>query len=143
MITLPYDPSFVMGWDKVLIPPLPRAWILRDICDYFGIAWDIDNLATDVPGTAPALAVAARPNPFNPSVTLRYTLARPGHLVMKVFDARGALVRTLVDGPVTVTQGSVLWDGADDRGGQAASGLYFVETRADGQVDVRKVTMLK
>jgi hypothetical protein len=132
-----------MGWDKMLMPVLPRSAILSDVGGYFGIPFDPDTMVAGVPGIAPALAVAARPNPFNPSVTLRYTLARPGHLVMKVFDARGALVRTLVDGPVAATQGSVLWDGADDRGGQAASGLYFVETRADGQVDVRKVTMLK
>ncbi|MBK9777802.1 MAG: hypothetical protein IPP62_15850 [bacterium] len=143
VITLPFDLSFVMGWDKMLMPVLPRSAILSDVGGYFAIPFDPDTMVAGVPGIAPALAVAARPNPFNPSVTLRYTLARPGHLTMKVFDARGALVRTLVDGPVAATQGSVLWDGADDRGGQAASGLYFVETRADGQVDVRKVTMLK
>jgi hypothetical protein len=143
VITLPFDLSFVMGWDKAPMPLLLRARLLLEVCYYFAIPWDQNSSASAVPGTAPALAVAAQPNPFNPSVTLRYTLARPGHLAMKVFDARGALVRTLVDGPVAATQGSVLWDGADDRGGRAASGLYFVETRADGLVDVRKVTMLK
>jgi len=37
----------------------------------------------------------------------------------------------------------VTWDGTDQNGGGVSSGLYFVETKADGQVDVRKVTMLK
>jgi hypothetical protein len=143
VITLPYDPSFIMGWDKAPMPPLPRMLVLEEVCSYFAIPWNLNSSVAGVPGSTPALAVAAQPNPFNPSVKLRYTLSRPGHLVMKVFDARGALVRTLVDGPVAVAQGTVLWDGADDHGGQAASGLYFVETRAEGQVDVRKVTMLK
>ena len=142
-ITLPYDLSFVMGWDKGPMPQLVRGRLLADVCDYFGIAFSLDNLATPVPESTRALAVSAQPNPFNPSVALRYTLARPGHLAMKVFDTRGALVRTLVDGPVATASGVIVWDGADDRGGQAASGLYFVETRADGQVDVRKVTMVK
>jgi hypothetical protein len=142
-ITLPYDLSFVMGWDKTLMPRLPRMRLLEDVADYFDIAFSLDNLATPVPAAPGDLAVSAHPNPFNPSVELRYTLARPGHLAMKIYDTRGALVRTLVDGPVAVTRGVVVWDGADDRGGQAASGLYFAETRADGQVDVRKVTMLK
>jgi hypothetical protein len=143
VVTLPYDLSFVMGWDKAPAPLLPRAMVLRDVLDYFAVARSPDNLATPVPGAAAALSVSAQPNPFNPAVALRYTLARPGHLAMKVFDTRGARVRTLVDGPVATTSGVIVWDGADDRGGQAASGLYFVETRADGQVDVRKVTMVK
>ena len=68
--------------------------------DYFGVA---NNPSTrrfgGVPGPAAPLAVARVPNPFNPSSTLRYTLAGPGHVTMKVFDMRGALVRTLLDGP--------------------------------------------
>jgi hypothetical protein len=141
-ITLPYDLSFVMGWDKAPMPPLPRALLLNDVLSYFGVPGGPGTVAS-VPDAAVPLAVSAQPNPFNPSVTLRYTLARPGHLAMKVFDTRGALVRTLIDGPVATASGVIVWDGADERGGQAASGLYFVETRADGQVDVRKVTMLK
>jgi flagellar hook assembly protein FlgD len=87
--------------------------------------------------------VTSSPNPFNPSVTLRYTLPAPDHVTMKVFDMRGALVRTLLDGPVDQPSGAVTWNGRNDAGAQAASGLYFVETRAGDEVDVRKVTMLK
>ncbi len=64
-------------------------------------------------------------------------------MTMKVYDTRGALVRTLLDGQVQQVTGFVVWDGTDQRGEGVSSGLYFVETRADGQVDVRKVTMLK
>ncbi len=142
VVTLPYDLSFVMGWDKAPMPQLQRALLLNDVLSYFGEPGSPGTVAP-VPGAVAPLAVSARPNPFNPAVELRYTLARPGHLAMKVFDTRGALVRTLIDGPVATASGVIVWDGADDRGGQAASGLYFVETRADGQVDVRKVTMVK
>jgi hypothetical protein len=142
VVTFPYDLSFVMGWDKLPAPLPLRALVLDNVLSYFGVPGGPGTVAS-VPDAAVPLAVSARPNPFNPAVEMRYTLARPGHLAMKVYDTRGALVRTLIDGPVAVSQGTVLWDGADDRGGQAASGLYFVETRADGQVDVRKVTMLK
>jgi hypothetical protein len=60
-----------------------------------------------------------------------------------VFDVRGALVRTLLDGLVAEASGELVWNGRNDAGAMAASGLYFVETRAGGQVDVRKVTMFK
>ncbi|MBK7772128.1 MAG: hypothetical protein IPI48_16815 [bacterium] len=62
---------------------------------------------------------------------------------MKVFDvaARSCARCWTVRWP---RLGTVAWDGgADDSGDRAASGLYFVETRSEGQVDVRKVTMLK
>jgi hypothetical protein len=142
IISIPYDLSFVMDWDKQPSPAPMRMVVLDNLLSYFAVPGG-GGSPTAVPAAAQSVAVRAQPNPFNPSVELRYTLARPGHLAMKVYDTRGALVRTLVDGPVAVTSGVVVWDGADDRGGQAASGLYFVETRADGQVDVRKVTMVK
>ncbi len=142
IVSIPYDLSFVMDWDKQPSPAPLRMVVLDNVLSYFAAPGG-GGSPTPVPASAQALGVSARPNPFNPAVELRYTLARPGHLAMKVFDARGALVRTLVDGPVATASGVIVWDGADDRGGQAASGLYFVETRADGQVDVRKVTMVK
>jgi flagellar hook assembly protein FlgD len=72
-----------------------------------------------------------------------WTLPRPGRLTVKVFDVRGALVRTLHDAVVTATAGRLAWDGRDDGERGVPSGLYFVETRADGAVDVRKVTLLR
>ena len=124
-------------------PLSARARLLNDVLDYFGVAWDWGGPSGGVPPAVSPLVVASYPNPFNPSVTMRFTLARPGHVTMKVFDARGAAVRTLLDGHVELTSGAVTWNGDDQRGQSASSGLYFVETRADGQVDVRKVTMLK
>ena len=37
----------------------------------------------------------------------------------------------------------LVWDGADGEGRGVPSGLYFVETRAEGQVDVLKITLLR
>ncbi|MBK8167286.1 MAG: hypothetical protein IPK64_15195 [bacterium] len=138
---LPYDLAYVNPAGAGT-PASVRAELLCRVFEPLGV-WCISIGGTDLPTAAAVLSVSAQPNPFNPAVELRYTLARPGHLAMKVFDTRGALVRTLSDGHVATASGVIVWDGADDRGGQAASGLYFVETRAEGQVDVRKVTMLK
>jgi hypothetical protein len=143
VITLNHDLSAITS------PFLPgsslfgrRAQVLSDVVDYFGVPGN-PFTPTAVPPAAVALAVSAQPNPFNPAVTLRYALPAPGRVTMKVFDARGALVRTLLDEEVKTTGGAVTWSGAADDGARVASGLYFVETRAGGQVDVRKVTMLK
>ena len=141
-ISLSHDLMFIMSWDKNPAWASTRGGVLRNVLTYFGVTEATDP--SGVPGVgAPAFAVTASPNPFNPAITLRYTLVRPGPVTMKVYDTRGALVRTLLDGPVPQTAGVVIWDGKDQRGDGASSGLYFVETRADGQVDVRKVMMLK
>jgi len=44
-----------------------------------------------------SLALAAHPNPFNPSCKLSFTLPRTGHVSLKVFDVSGREVATLID----------------------------------------------
>ena len=142
LVTMDFDLGFVVDPAKAPAPMPARAVLLSNVVDYFQVPWGPIS-PVDVPGAAPAFGVAARPNPFNPAVTLHYTVPRPGRVSMKVYDTRGALVRTLLDEDVRQVSGAVTWDGADESGKGVSSGLYFVETRADGQVDVRKVTMLK
>ena len=75
-------------------------------------------------GLPPAGLFGARhhPNPFNPLVNISLTIARPGRLTVKVYDVRGRLVRSLIDEQVD-TQASLVWNGRDDHGADAASGV--------------------
>ena len=69
-------------------------------------------------------------------------IARPGRLSVRVYDVRGRLVRTVCD--ENVEQGVTLsWDGRDDRGAQAASGIYFYEARMHGEIKVGRMTLVK
>jgi len=38
---------------------------------------------------------------------------------------------------------STIWDGADDRGRQVSSGVYFVSFRTDDYRDIKKTILLK
>ncbi|MFQ5599590.1 MAG: FlgD immunoglobulin-like domain containing protein, partial [Candidatus Krumholzibacteriia bacterium] len=84
------------------------------------------------------------PNPFNPSTTLRYGLERLAPVRLAIFDARGRLVRTLVDTP-SAPAGfySLTWDGQDDRGRRAASGTYHARLEVGGRVYGHRLTLLK
>ena len=89
----------------------------------------------------------ARPNPFNPSTTIEFSLATEGRVTVRVFDCAGRVVRTLVDAEVEAGPHTAAWDGTTDTGSRAASGVYFVRMEAAGPVgtfhEVRKAVLLK
>jgi hypothetical protein len=74
----------------------------------------------------------ARPNPFNPTTTIEFSVATEGHVTIRVFDAAGRVVRTLEDGHVTAGPHTTVWDGTTDSGERVASGVYFVRMEAAG-----------
>jgi hypothetical protein len=83
------------------------------------------------------------PNPFNPATTIRYDLAARARVELRVYDVRGALVRTLVDEERAAGGYSIEWDGRDDRGVSVSSGVYFYKITAGSFSDVRKMTLVK
>jgi len=66
--------------------------------------------------------------PKSGRITLQYALPRAGsaqHVVLRIFDARGKLVRKLVDEKVLGGNYLVQWDCRSDGGAMLASGSYF------------------
>ncbi|MBN2169921.1 MAG: choice-of-anchor D domain-containing protein, partial [Candidatus Krumholzibacteriota bacterium] len=95
------------------------------------------------PAPRPTRLAAPHPNPFNPSVTIPFSLSAPQLLRLAVFDVAGRLVRTLHDGPATAGDGSLIWDGRDDAGRPAGTGVYFVRMQAAGFAASRKLVLLR
>jgi Ca-activated chloride channel family protein len=68
------------------------------------------------------------PNPFTASTQLRYSVPAqksPQYMTIKIYDASGKLVRTLVN---EVTAGGnyvVHWNATDDHGRKLCAGIYF------------------
>jgi len=89
------------------------------------------------------LSVSAYPNPFNPATTIRYTLPAAGRVHIDVFDASGARVRALIDREAGAGAFSVEWNGRDDAGRAAASGIYFARIEHNGSTRTYKLVMLK
>jgi hypothetical protein len=83
------------------------------------------------------------PNPFNPETTLRYALPIDGQIRLKIFNIRGQLVKTLVDGERRAGHYSVVWKGRDDCDRPAASGIYFVQMQAGDFRQIRKLALIK
>jgi subtilisin family serine protease len=83
------------------------------------------------------------PNPFNPRTTLLFELPRGGRVSLRVFDAGGRLVRTLVDEPLPAGRFRTVWDGTDNRGAAVGSGVYLYAITTEGKTLTRKMTLLK
>jgi hypothetical protein len=97
--------------------------------------------ATIPPATAGRVTLRAYPNPFNP-VTRLVLAFDPvaGPVDLRVLDVSGRTVRRLTAGSTSVAA-PVYWDGRDDVGRPAGSGVYFARLETDGQVAVTKVVV--
>jgi hypothetical protein len=91
-------------------------------------------------GLMPAELLVAQnyPNPFNPTTTIRYSLAGDDRVSLRVYDAFGREVATLVDGVQSAGVHQAAFDGSG-----LASGVYFYALRAGGHAVVRKLTLMK
>ncbi len=80
---------------------------------------------------APVFSSSLAPNPMNPQSTLSFTTTQEGPVRVRLFDAHGRLLRTLLDlGSLPGGRYSVPIDGKDASGRRFASGVYFYRIEA-------------
>jgi hypothetical protein len=83
------------------------------------------------------------PNPSNPSSTVHYSVATPGHVSIVVYDIAGRHVRILVDAIQSAGPHWTSWNGRDDAGRAVASGVYLVRMRAGDVQSTKKIALLE
>jgi hypothetical protein len=86
----------------------------------------------------------ANPNPFNPSTSLPLFLDQSESIQLKIYDIAGRHVRTLHDGILPAGRTRLVWDGRDDAGRVAPSGVYFARAAGRwGMSESRRMTLIK
>ncbi|HLQ67713.1 MAG TPA: S8 family serine peptidase [Candidatus Limnocylindrales bacterium] len=91
----------------------------------------------------PAFSLAgAAPNPMAGSGAIRFTLKARGRTRLTLYDASGRRVRVLVDATLDAGPHAVPWDGRNDAGARAATGVYFARLMAGGSRLDSKVLLL-
>jgi hypothetical protein len=83
------------------------------------------------------------PNPFNPTTTFKYDVPQDGRVTLRIYDVRGALVRTLVDTDLPHGSHLATWDGRDASGRGMASGSYFARLEAGGKVETVRMSLVR
>ncbi len=96
---------------------------------------DIDFMATRI--------VGAYPNPFNPTTTIKYSIAKDDNVELVVYNIKGQKVRTLVNEKQDQGEHSIVWNGKDDEGHNSASGVYFYRLRSGNHTSTQKLMMIK
>jgi flagellar hook assembly protein FlgD len=75
---------------------------------------------------------------------IRYQVPAPGGDVqITIYNVRGQLVTTLVNGSEAPGFHTLTWDGGNDRGESVATGVYFVRMTAQGFSQTRKLVLIK
>ena len=129
--------------DAVVDFPPARVEHLRDILIKIG------TIVPDATGVEPGPQYANSlsnnyPNPFNPVTTIKYGIKERAHVSLKVYNAAGQLVRTLIDevqAPGEVKP--VEWDGGNNAGQTVSSGVYFYKLVTKNFSQTKKMVLLK
>jgi hypothetical protein len=150
--TLDFDGSGGVWAEKDIIVPLVQdtntvqmelywGWMYLD---YLAVPTGIVTSVSSHTGTPLTFSLSQNyPNPFNPSTTIKYQLAAPSHVTLRVYDVLGREVATLVDQRQSVGYYSAKFDGS-----RFSSGVYFyrISIRSnDGRnfVSTKKALLLK
>jgi hypothetical protein len=121
--------------------PSTRLEYVTRILDDSGL---IGNTGADSAVGRPNRLMQNSPNPFNPSTSIRYSVATDGARVrMHVYDVAGRRIATVLDGTSPAGDHVARWHGVDDGGRPVASGVYFCRLSVDGWTAARKMVLLK
>ena len=83
------------------------------------------------------------PNPFSGRATIPFGLKESGRVSIRIFDVRGRLVRDLASGLVERGYRRADWDGRDQNGARAASGVYILRMETGGKTFTQTLKLIR
>jgi hypothetical protein len=82
-------------------------------------------------------------NPIRSEAAIRYSVAGKSRVLLRILDARGTVVRTLVSGHTGAGEHTAVWDTRDDQGRSSPRGIYFVRLESQDCQETRKVILAR
>lgn len=83
------------------------------------------------------------PNPFNPVTNISYSVPKDGNVNLTVYNTKGQIVRTLVNGRIKAGNHKIIWNGTDNNGNAVSSGVYFYRLSSSEQTITKKMLLSK
>jgi len=78
------------------------------------------------------------PNPFNPATTIDYTLPKPAHVKIIMYNMKGQVVTVLKNADTAAGRHSITWDASSRE-----SGIYFYHVQTPEAVKIGKCLLIK
>ena len=108
----------------------------------------IGETASQHTSTAPHQPIASSigqnfPNPFNPITNINYSLSHDSEVVLKIFDAGGKEVKTIVNSDQLAGRYDITWDGFDTSGKQVSTGIYLARLSTGTYSETIKMIFIK
>lgn len=96
----------------------------------------------------PLLELSAHPNPFNPvgrnQVTIAYSTSSQQPVDIRIFDIKGRIVHTFTQSnPMINYTNKYYWNGKDNNGKSARSGIYLYQVNQAGISNTGKITLVR
>jgi len=83
------------------------------------------------------------PNPFNPETNIDFQVPTAGMVNVEIFNVLGQRVKTLISEQKDPGYYSVHWNGTNENGEVAPTGVYFYRMTAEGFTQTNKMVMLR
>ncbi len=147
-----YDPPLSEGTALFDIPTGMDYYAFLDTRHFVGNAVKIDGIMTFqyygtavdedlIPG-ADLIAHRVFPNPSQGWCELQFELPKAGRTELAIYNLRGQKVKTLLSAELQPGKHQLHWNGLDDTGTVAASGIYFYRLAWEGRSAVGKLLKL-
>lgn len=130
-------PSIGPAWYQLTDGPFwtDRNWCICAVVEYeSGVRGAPDSGCADDCRVSSSL--------FRNRTEFRYSVREPGRVSLRMYDLRGALVRTLVNRKGEPGLNRAAWDGRDDAGNRLAAGAYIYCFSAGGHLTSGSVTLV-
>jgi len=105
-----------------------------------------DSLAPGIgsgDGNRPGAVYKVVPSLVRDHASIRYHVGRDAYIRLGVYDATGALVKTIAHGPVKSGEHTAIWNRTDNLGSRVAAGTYFYRLAIGGLAISSKAVVLE
>jgi hypothetical protein len=134
--------QFLVRWHFGSDASVQRAgWYIDDVTG-IGFAQTFTGVTEEMNSVNQLTTALYSPKP-NPAINgiahISYSLAEPSKVALKIYDASGRNIRTLVNGQAERGKYNLVWDGRDNNHRSVAEGIYFYTLETPKQSSTKKI----
>ena len=126
----------------VSLPKSVQIQVLGNSLTWFGTKF---KFSSDDANSIPRVFALSNnfPNPTKGRTNIQYSIPKQTHVTLKIYNAAGQLIRTLINGTEEPGYKTVVWDGFNKNNRQVAAGVYFYNLSAGNFRATKKLLIVR